>query len=170
MKMHLLLTVAGLPIGFAVPALAQQKDTGRSTNSHQRNLLGDVKALGEFSALGMRGRPNLYGIRSFTLGQYRSLAGWLLSTALQTSKGVALVRVAIEELRRRSVIILRLQVLERFCAETALLMDLTVLRMRLKLRKGHESPRQSLPDLTPCGRPLLATARCSGFATDGSMF
>ena len=63
---------------------------------------------------------NHYGILSFTLGQYRSLAGWLLSTALQTNKGVALVRVAIEELRRRSVIIPRLPVLERLCAETAL--------------------------------------------------
>jgi TnpA family transposase len=35
-----------------------------------------------------------YGIRSFTLGQYRSLAAWLLSAALQTSRGVALVSVA----------------------------------------------------------------------------
>jgi TnpA family transposase len=63
---------------------------------------------------------NHYGIRSFTLGQYRSLAAWLLSTALQTNRGVALVRAAIEELRRRSVIIPRLPVLERLCAETAL--------------------------------------------------
>src|SRR6516162_8577528 len=61
-----------------------------------------------------------YGIGSFTLGQYRSLAGSLLPTALQTSRGVALVRVAIEELRRRSVVIPRLPVLERLCAETAL--------------------------------------------------
>ena len=28
MKMRLLLTLAGLAIGFAVPALAQEKDTG----------------------------------------------------------------------------------------------------------------------------------------------
>jgi TnpA family transposase len=61
-----------------------------------------------------------YGIRSFTLGQYRSLSAWLLSTALQTNRGVALVRAAIEELRRRSVIVPRLPVLERLCAETAL--------------------------------------------------
>jgi TnpA family transposase len=61
-----------------------------------------------------------YGIRSFTLGQYRSLAAWLLSTALQTNRGIALVRAAIEELRRRSVIVPRLPVLERLCAETAL--------------------------------------------------
>jgi TnpA family transposase len=61
-----------------------------------------------------------YGIRSFTLGQYRSLAAWLLSTALQTNRGIALVRAAIEELRRRSVIVPRPPVLERLCAETAL--------------------------------------------------
>jgi TnpA family transposase len=61
-----------------------------------------------------------YGIRSFTLGQYRLLAAWLLSTALQTNRGIALVRAAIEELRRRSVIVPRLPVLERLCAETAL--------------------------------------------------
>jgi hypothetical protein len=42
-----------------------------------------------------------YGIHSFTLGQYRSLAAWLLSTGLQTNRGIALVRAAIEELRRR---------------------------------------------------------------------
>src|SRR4029077_12557961 len=65
-------------------------------------------------------RPTHYGIRSFTLGQYRSLAAWLLSTALQTSRGVALVSAAIEELRRRSVIVPRLPVLERLCAEAAL--------------------------------------------------
>ena len=52
----------------------------------------------------------------------------------------------------------------------SVLMDLTALRMRSELRKGHGSPRQSLPDLTPCGRPLLATARCTAFATDGSVF
>jgi TnpA family transposase len=61
-----------------------------------------------------------YGFRSFTLGQYRSLATWLLSTALQTNRGIALVRAAIEELRQRSVIVPRLPVLERLCAETAL--------------------------------------------------
>ena len=61
-----------------------------------------------------------YGFRSFTLGQYRSLATWQLSTALQTNRGIALVRAAIEELRGRSVIVPRLPVLERLCAETAL--------------------------------------------------
>jgi len=43
-----------------------------------------------------------------------------VSTALQTNRGVALVSAAIEELRRRSVIVPRLPVLERLCAQTAL--------------------------------------------------
>jgi len=46
-------------------------------------------------------------------------------------------------------------------------MGSTALRMRSELHKPHGSPRQFLPDLTPCGRPLLATMRCSAFATDG---
>ena len=69
-----------------------------------------------------------YGFRSFTLGQYRSLTTWLLSTALQTNRGIALVRTAIEELRRRSVIVPRLPVLERLCAETALRAERQLLR------------------------------------------
>jgi TnpA family transposase len=61
-----------------------------------------------------------YEFRSFTFSHYRSLARWLLSTALQTNRRIALVRAAIEELHRRSVIVPRLPVLERLCAETAL--------------------------------------------------
>src|SRR5271165_6725539 len=49
----------------------------------------------------------------------------------------------------------------------SVLMGLTALLLRSEPRKGHGSPRQSLPDLTPCGQPPLATARCSAFATDG---
>jgi TnpA family transposase len=58
-----------------------------------------------------------YGLRSFGIGHYRSLATWLMPTALQTNRGVVLVRAAIEELRRRSVVVPRLAVLERLCAE-----------------------------------------------------
>jgi TnpA family transposase len=58
-----------------------------------------------------------YGLRSFGIGQYRSLASWLMPTALQTNRGVVLVRAGIDELRRRSVIVPRLAVLERLCAE-----------------------------------------------------
>lgn len=43
MKIRLLLTLAGLAIGFSTPALA-----------FQGNLAGDVKALDEFGALGMK--------------------------------------------------------------------------------------------------------------------
>jgi hypothetical protein len=58
-----------------------------------------------------------YGLKSFRIGQYRALGAWLLPTALQTNRGVVLVGAAIEELRRRSVLVPRLAVLERLCAE-----------------------------------------------------
>ncbi len=58
-----------------------------------------------------------FGLRSFGIGHYRSLATWLMPTALQTNHGVVLVRAAIEVLRRRSVVVPRLAVLERLCAE-----------------------------------------------------
>jgi hypothetical protein len=58
-----------------------------------------------------------YGLRSFGIGQYRSLAAWLMPTALQTNRGVVLVQAGIDELRRRSVVVPRLAVLERLCAE-----------------------------------------------------
>ena len=58
-----------------------------------------------------------YGLRSFGIGQYRSLAAWLIPTALQTNRGVVLVRAGIDELRRRSVVVPRLAVMERLCAE-----------------------------------------------------
>lgn len=58
-----------------------------------------------------------YGLRSFSIGHYRSLATWLIPTALQTNRGVVLVKAGIDELRRRSVVVPRLAVLERLCAE-----------------------------------------------------
>ena len=54
MKMRLLLTIAGLSIGFILPIFAQQKDTVDQRISRQRDLLGDAKALGEFGVLGMQ--------------------------------------------------------------------------------------------------------------------
>jgi hypothetical protein len=57
------------------------------------------------------------GLRSFGIGQYRSLVAWLLPTALQTNRGIVLVGAAIDELRRRSIVVPRLAVLERLCAE-----------------------------------------------------
>jgi TnpA family transposase len=58
-----------------------------------------------------------YGLQSFGVGQYRSLAAWLMPTALQTNRGFVLVRAEIDELRRRLVVVPRLAVLERLCAE-----------------------------------------------------
>jgi TnpA family transposase len=51
-----------------------------------------------------------YGLRSFGIGQYRSLAAWLMPMALQTNRCVVLVRAGIDELRRRSVLVPRLAV------------------------------------------------------------
>jgi uncharacterized protein (TIGR02246 family) len=51
MKVRLLLTLASLAIGFAVPSLAQQKDTAEPQIARQRDLLGNVEAIGEFGDL-----------------------------------------------------------------------------------------------------------------------
>ena len=59
----------------------------------------------------------LYGLRSFGIGQYRSLSVWLMPTALQTNRGAVLVRAGIDELRRRSIVVPRIAVMERLCAE-----------------------------------------------------
>ena len=48
------LAVAGLAIGFVLPALAEQKDTAGPQIAPQSNLLGDVNALAEFAALRTR--------------------------------------------------------------------------------------------------------------------
>ena len=52
--MRSLLALVSLVISFAVPASAQQKDTVEQRITHQRDLLGDAKALGEFGVLGMK--------------------------------------------------------------------------------------------------------------------
>jgi uncharacterized protein (TIGR02246 family) len=54
MKVRLLLTLAGLAISFAVPSIAQQKDTTDPTIVQQRDLLGVVKALDEFGELSQK--------------------------------------------------------------------------------------------------------------------
>jgi uncharacterized protein (TIGR02246 family) len=51
MKIHVLLTLAGFAIGFALPTFAQEKDTANLPIAQQRDLLGDVKAIGEFGDL-----------------------------------------------------------------------------------------------------------------------
>jgi hypothetical protein len=54
MKIRSLLTLVGLAIRFAVPVLAQQKDTADPRMVQQRDLLGVAKALGEFGVLGIK--------------------------------------------------------------------------------------------------------------------
>jgi hypothetical protein len=45
------LAVAGLTIGFVLPAFAEQKETAGPPIIPQSNLLGDVNVLAEFTAL-----------------------------------------------------------------------------------------------------------------------
>ena len=59
------------------------------------------------------------GLRAFSAAENRSLAECLAPLALQTDRGLALVSAALEELRRRRVILPRLAVIERLCAEVA---------------------------------------------------
>ena len=54
MKIRLVVTLAGLAVGFASPVFAQQKDTVNPRIVQQRDLLGDAKALGEFNVLWMK--------------------------------------------------------------------------------------------------------------------
>ena len=54
MKTRLLLAVAGLAFGFALPVLAQEKDTVDPRTAQQRDLLGVANAVGEFEALGTK--------------------------------------------------------------------------------------------------------------------
>jgi uncharacterized protein (TIGR02246 family) len=54
MKVSLLLTLAGLAIGVAVPSIAQQKDTADPRMVQQCDLLGVVSAIDEFGALSQK--------------------------------------------------------------------------------------------------------------------
>jgi uncharacterized protein (TIGR02246 family) len=54
MKIRLVVGLVGLAISFALPTFAHQKETVDSQTVRQRDLLGDVKALEEFAALGMK--------------------------------------------------------------------------------------------------------------------
>jgi len=49
----------------------------------------------------------------------------------------------------------------------SIFMGLTILRMRLRLRKAYGFPRGCLPHLALCCRPLRRIARCTASATDG---
>jgi hypothetical protein len=45
MRLHVLLAFVGLAISFAVPSIAQQKDTSDPRIAQQRALIGDAKDL-----------------------------------------------------------------------------------------------------------------------------
>ena len=54
MKIRFLLALLGLAISFAVPTIAQQKDTAGPRIVQQRDLLGIIKTLGEFGELDLK--------------------------------------------------------------------------------------------------------------------
>jgi uncharacterized protein (TIGR02246 family) len=54
MKIRLAVALIGLAISSALPTFAQQTNTANPQIAQQRDLLGDVKALGEFDALWMK--------------------------------------------------------------------------------------------------------------------
>ena len=54
MKIRAVVILVGLAAGFALPAIAQQKDTLKAPIAQQRDLLADVKALYEFGLLGTK--------------------------------------------------------------------------------------------------------------------
>jgi Domain of unknown function (DUF4158) len=49
------------------------------------------------------------GMEQFGTSHYRALSAWLEPTALQTTRGILLVRAVVEELRRRLVVLRRWQ-------------------------------------------------------------
>jgi TnpA family transposase len=59
------------------------------------------------------------GLKQFDRITYRQIAKWLLPAALQTTQGLVLTEAAIEELRRRRIVLPPVLVIERVCAEVA---------------------------------------------------
>ena len=59
------------------------------------------------------------GLKQFDRITHREIAKWLLPTALQTTQGLVLAEAAIEELRRRRIVLPPVLVIERVCAEVA---------------------------------------------------
>ena len=54
MKTHSVVILTGLAVGFALSALAQEQTTVDQRITQQRDLLGNAKAVGDFSALSMK--------------------------------------------------------------------------------------------------------------------
>lgn len=98
-----------------------------------------------------------YGYRSFSGSDYRALAAWLLPVAMQTDQGLTLVRSALEELRGRKVILPRLPVVERLCAETSARARRRIYRMLAEpLSPSQRSALDGL--LVPSGKGDLSVA------------
>lgn len=59
----------------------------------------------------------IYGFRSFSAQTYREMAIWLLSLALTTDNGVALIEALVQEMRTRQILIPGITTLERLAWE-----------------------------------------------------
>jgi Domain of unknown function (DUF4158) len=59
----------------------------------------------------------VYGFRSFSAQIYREMASWLLSLALTTDNGVALIEALMQEMRTRQILIPGITTLERLAWE-----------------------------------------------------
>ncbi len=108
-----------------------------------------------------------YGYRSFSGPDYRALAAWLLPVAMQTDQGLTLVRSALEELRGRKVILPRLPVVERLCAETSARARRRIYRMLAEpLSPSQRSALDGL--LVPSSKGNLSVAAWLRQPTAGS--
>lgn len=58
-----------------------------------------------------------FGLQTFGLPHYRAAVPWLAEVARQTDKGVVLVQALMGHLRRRSILLPAIAVLERLSAE-----------------------------------------------------
>ena len=67
------------------------------------------------------------GMEQFAATHYRSLATWLETTALQTTRGLVLARAVVEELRKRRIVLPPVAVVER-----------------LLRRSGHQGAKKSI--------------------------
>jgi hypothetical protein len=62
---------------------------------------------------------SLLDMKQFSTRHYRALSEWLEPTALQTTRGMVLAQVVVEELRKRLIVLPPASVIERLCAEAA---------------------------------------------------
>jgi len=62
---------------------------------------------------------SLLDMKQFSTRHYRASSEWLQPTALQTTRGMVLAQVVVEELRKRLIVLPPVAVIERLCAEAA---------------------------------------------------